>query len=79
MSIRDLSSHTSRNGETTAVWIYEDADTIVVQHQFVHLSFYDDDFRQFVETLVEAVSALDSDNVIKTPVANGLTLVTTRD
>ena len=55
MSITDLSSFTSKQGVTTAVWLYDEADTYVVQHDFMHLSFFKDDFREFVDTLVVAL------------------------
>jgi hypothetical protein len=59
MAITDLSSFTSKQGVTTAVWRYDEADTYVVQHDFMHLSFYKDDFREFVDTLVVAQRAMD--------------------
>ena len=55
MAITDLSSFTSKQGVTTAVWRYDEADTFVVQHDFMHLSFYKDDFREFVDTLAVAL------------------------
>ncbi|MDD5747694.1 MAG: hypothetical protein PHP64_01355 [Actinomycetota bacterium] len=55
MSIVDLSSFTSKLGITTAVWLYEDADTYVVQHDFLHMSFFKDDFKEFVDTLIVAL------------------------
>ena len=59
MAITDLSSFTSKQGVTTAVWRYDEADTYVVQHDFMHLSFYKDDFREFVDTLVVALRQMD--------------------
>jgi hypothetical protein len=59
MGITDLSSFTSKQGVTTAVWLYDEADTFVVQHDFMHLSFFKDDFREFVDTMVAAVRAMD--------------------
>jgi hypothetical protein len=59
MAITDLSSFTSKQGVTTAVWRYDEADTYVVQHDFMHLSFYQDDFREFVDTLSTAVRQMD--------------------
>jgi hypothetical protein len=59
MAITDLSSFTSKQGVTTAVWRYDEADTFVVQHDFMHLSFYKDDFREFVDTLLVAVRQID--------------------
>jgi hypothetical protein len=59
MGITDLSSFTSKQGVTTAVWLYDEADTYVVQHDFMHLSFFKDDFREFVDTLVVALRAME--------------------
>lgn len=59
MAITDLSSFTSKQGVTTAVWRYDEADTYVVQHDFMHLSFYKDDFKEFVDTLVVAMRQVD--------------------
>jgi len=59
MSITDLSTYTSKQGVTTAVWLYDEADTYVVQHDFLHLSFYKDDFREFVDTLAAALRQID--------------------
>lgn len=59
MAITDLSSFTSKQGVTTAVWRYDEADTYVVQHDFMHLSFYKDDFKEFVDTLVVALRQID--------------------
>ena len=59
MAITDLSSFTSKQGVTTAVWRYDEADTLVIQHDFMHLSFYKDDFREFVDTLVVALRQID--------------------
>ena len=33
----------------------DEADTFIVQHDFMHLSFFKDDFREFVDTLVVAL------------------------
>ena len=65
MGITDLSSYTSKQGVTTAVWRYDEADTFVVQHDFMHLSFFETDFREFVDTLVVALRAIDRDNPIR--------------
>jgi hypothetical protein len=59
MAITDLSSFTSKQGVTTAVWRYDEADTYVVQHDFMHLSFYRDDFKEFVDTLVAALRQIE--------------------
>ena len=67
MSIRDLASHTTKAGAVTAAWIYEEADTVVVQHECVHISFYKDDFRVYAETLSEALMALEGKEGAVTP------------
>jgi hypothetical protein len=54
MSIRDLARKTTPQGVVTAVWYDEQEKNFVVQHEFVHLSFYEPDFVAFVEALVEA-------------------------
>jgi hypothetical protein len=54
MSIRDLASKTTPQGSVTAVWYDEQEKNFVVQHEFVHLSFYEPEFMAFVETLVAA-------------------------
>ena len=54
MAITDLSSFTSKLGVTTTVWLYDEADTYVVQHDFLHMSFFKPDFLEFVDTLLEA-------------------------
>ena len=59
MAITDLASYTSKQGVTTAVWRYDEADTFVIQHDFMHLSFYKDDFREFVDTLVVALREME--------------------
>ena len=59
MGITDLSTFTSKQGVTTAVWVYDEAETLVVQHDFMHLSFYKDDFREFVDTLVVAMREME--------------------
>jgi len=59
MSIIDLSSFTSKLGTTTAVWLYDEAETFVLQHDFLHLSFFKDDFRDFVDTLQAALREID--------------------
>lgn len=59
MAIKDLSQRTTKHGSVTAVWLDEEEDTVVVQHQFVHLSLYRQDFKAFVEALVEARDKLD--------------------
>ena len=59
MAITDLSSFTSKQGVITAVWLYDEADTYVVQHDFMHLSFFKDDFREFVDTLLVALREME--------------------
>lgn len=59
MGITDLSSYTSKQGVTTAVWRYDEADTYVVQHDFMHLSFFKDDYKEFVDTLVVALRLIE--------------------
>lgn len=59
MGITDLSSFTSKQGVTTAVWRYDEADTYVVQHDFMHLSFFKDEFKEFVDTLVVALRQIE--------------------
>jgi hypothetical protein len=61
MGITDLSMFTSKQGVTTAVWKYDEAETLVIQHDFMHLSFYKDDFREFVDTLVVALREMEKD------------------
>jgi len=66
MAITDLSSFTSKQGVTTAVWRYDEADTYVVQHDFMHLSFFKDDFKEFVDTLVVDLRTIErSDSPIR--------------
>jgi len=59
MGITDLSTFTSKQGVTTAVWRYDEADTYIIQHDFMHLSFYKDDFKEFVDTLVVALRGME--------------------
>jgi hypothetical protein len=54
MAIVDLGSKTTSQGVVTAVWYDDEEKNFVVQHEFVHLSFYEPDFVAFVETLAEA-------------------------
>jgi hypothetical protein len=60
MSIRDLAHRTSPDGAVTAVWLDEEEDTVVVQHEFVHLSFPREEFETFLAALAEA------DDLLKT-------------
>ncbi|MBU1671511.1 MAG: hypothetical protein KJ993_10475 [Actinobacteria bacterium] len=59
MPITDLSTFTSKQGVTTAVWLYDEADTYVVQHDFLHMSFFQDDFKEFVDTLTVALRQIE--------------------
>ena len=54
VAIRNLGSKTTSQGVVTAVWYDEEESNFVVQHEFVHLSFYEPDFMAFVEALIEA-------------------------
>ena len=54
MAIRDLANKTTPQGAVTAVWYDEEEKNFVVQHEFVHLSFYEPDCMAFVETLAAA-------------------------
>jgi hypothetical protein len=67
MGITDLSTFTSKRGVTTAVWRYDEAETLVIQHDFMHLSFFRDDFREFVDTLVVALREMEK---AESPIAN---------
>lgn len=59
MAIKDLAQHTTKQGAVTAVWYDDEEDSVVVQYEFVHLSFYKPDFKAFVNTLVEAKNKLE--------------------
>ncbi|MBN1288216.1 MAG: hypothetical protein JXA49_01070 [Actinobacteria bacterium] len=59
MAITDLSSFTSKNGIETSVWKYEEAETFVVQHDFIHMSFFREEFKDFVETLITALRTIE--------------------
>ena len=59
MSLTDLACSASKSGEVTSVWRYDDADTYVVQSGRVHLSFFEDDFKDFARTVYEALVALE--------------------
>jgi len=61
MPIRDLASKTTSQGVVTAVWYDEEEKNFVVQHEFVHLSFYEPDFIAFVDTLLEARSRFEQE------------------
>lgn len=59
MAITDLSSFTSKNGVATSVWRYDEADTYVVQYDFLHMSFFKEEFCEFVDTLVVALRQIE--------------------
>jgi hypothetical protein len=46
---------------------YDEAETLVIQHDFTHLSFFRDDFREFVDTLVAALRIIEKS---KGPMSN---------
>lgn len=79
MSIRELGKHTSKQGVTTAVWMYEEAKTLVVQQDFLHMSFFEDDFRDFAETIIVALAELDAGGTGQDQVNAGLTLITGKE
>jgi hypothetical protein len=54
MAIRELANKTTPQGAVTTVWYDEEEKNFVVQHEFVHLSFYESDFMAFVEALAAA-------------------------
>jgi hypothetical protein len=58
MAMKDLAEKTTNQGAAIAVWHEDEEDTIVVQYEFVHLSFYKPEFKAFVETLNEAAAKL---------------------
>ncbi len=41
-------------GTVTVVWFDSEEENFVVQHEFVHLSFYKEEFAAFLECLNEA-------------------------
>ena len=41
------------------VCAYDQADTYVVQHDFLHMSFYKEDFKEFVDTLLIALREME--------------------
>lgn len=59
MSLTDLACSTSQSGEVTSVWRYDDAETYVVQSGRVHLSFFEDEFKDFARTVYEALMTLE--------------------
>lgn len=75
MSIADLGSSTSQSGEVTSVWRYDEADTYVVQSGRVHLSFFEDEFKDFARTVYEALMTLERG---EEPVVRALHQVSTK-
>jgi len=67
MSIRDLATHTTKAGAVTAVWVYEEAETVVVQHECVHISFFKGDFEEYAETVITALKALKGEDETPAP------------
>ena len=61
MAIQDLAQRVTKHGSVTAAWLDTDEDTVVVQHGAVHLSFYRQEFKAFVECLVEAREKLQAE------------------
>ena len=62
MAVRDLAQRITKHGSVTAAWFDEEEETVVVQCGSVHLSFYKQEFKSFVECLVEAMDQLRSDS-----------------
>ncbi len=54
MAIHDLAKKETPEGAVTAVWYDSTEGNFVVQHEFVHLSFYKDSFEVFLACLNEA-------------------------
>jgi hypothetical protein len=54
MAIHDLARKETAHGTVTAVWFHSEEENFVVQHEFVHLSFYKEEFAAFLECLNEA-------------------------
>jgi len=59
MNIETLAQKTTKQGDVTAVWLDKDDDNIVVQYEFLHISFYKPNFKSFVDTLIEAKNKLE--------------------
>jgi hypothetical protein len=47
------------SNNSSLVRAYDEADTSVVQHDFMHLSFFQDDFKELVDTLVVALRLIE--------------------
>jgi hypothetical protein len=54
MATHDLARKETPHGTVTAVWFDSEEENFVVQHEFVHLSFYKDEFASFLECLNKA-------------------------
>ena len=59
MAIKDLANNTSKQGTVTAAWYDDEDENVVVQYEFIHMSFYKPEFKAFVETLVKAKEKLE--------------------
>lgn len=59
MALKDLAEYTTKQGNVTAVWYDDKEETVVVQYEFLHISFLKPDFKAFVKTLVEAEKKLE--------------------
>ncbi len=53
MAIHALAPKETAHGTVTAVWFDSDEENFVVQHEFVHLSFYREEFGAFMECMNE--------------------------
>jgi hypothetical protein len=54
MAIHDLARKQTAHGTVTAVWYDSEEENFIVQHEFVHLSSYKEEFAAFLECLNEA-------------------------
>ncbi len=50
---------TTRGNNGQIVFNPFEAETLVIQHEFMHLSFFRDDFKEFVDTLVVALRLIE--------------------
>ena len=50
---------TNASNHSVLVRAYDEAETFVVQHDFMHLSFFKDEFKEFVDTLVVALRQIE--------------------
>jgi hypothetical protein len=53
MATHDLVRKEMPHGTLTAVWFDSDDENVVVQHEFVHLSFHKREFEGFLDCLNE--------------------------